>query len=35
VGGPHIHHLVRRFRSPEEEAKKQMLYRLVQEKYGL
>jgi hypothetical protein len=26
-GGPHIHHLVRRFRTPEEEARKQDFYR--------
>jgi hypothetical protein len=27
AGGPHIHHLVRRFRTPEEEARKQTRYR--------
>jgi hypothetical protein len=27
AGGPHIHHLVRRFRSPEAEARKQAYYR--------
>jgi hypothetical protein len=27
AGGPHIHHLVRRFRTPEEEARKQEFYR--------
>lgn len=28
-GGPHIHHLVRRFRSPEAEARKQDFYREI------
>jgi hypothetical protein len=28
-GGPHIHHLVRRYRSPEEEARKQVYYREI------
>ncbi len=28
-GGPHIHHLVRRFRTPEEEARKQEFYREI------
>ncbi len=28
-GGPHIHHLVRRFRTPEEEAKKQRFYKTL------
>jgi hypothetical protein len=26
-GGPHLHHLVRRFRTPEQEARKQDFYR--------
>ena len=28
-GGPHIHHLVRRFRTPEEEERKQAFYREI------
>ncbi len=28
-GGPHIHHLVRRFRTPEEEEAKQAFYREI------
>lgn len=28
-GGPHIHHLVRRFRTPDEEARKQAFYRAL------
>ncbi len=28
-GGPHIHHLVRRFRTPEEEERKQAFYRAI------
>jgi len=32
-GGPHIHHLVRRFRSPEAEAEKQARYRVIAEQY--
>jgi hypothetical protein len=33
AGGPHIHHLVRRFRSPAEEAAKQARYREIAESY--
>ncbi len=29
VGGPHIHHLVRRFRTPEQEERKQAFYREI------
>ena len=31
-GGPHIHHLVRRFRTPEEEERKQAFYREIASK---
>jgi hypothetical protein len=33
-GGPHIHHLVRRFRTPEEEARKQAYYRDLAARLG-
>jgi len=33
-GGPHIHHLVRRFRSPEAEAAKQAFYRAIAARHG-
>jgi hypothetical protein len=33
-GGPHIHHLVRRFRTPEAEAAKQLRYRAIAERYN-
>jgi len=33
AGGPHIHHLVRRFRSPEAEARKQARYGEIANKY--
>ncbi len=33
TGGPHIHHLVRRFRTPEAEAEKQARYRTIAEQY--
>jgi len=31
-GGPHIHHLVRRFRTPEEEQRKQSFYKAIAER---
>jgi hypothetical protein len=34
AGGPHIHHLVRRFRSPEAEAAKQARYRAIAAVHG-
>jgi hypothetical protein len=33
-GGPHIHHLVRRFRSPEEEDRKQAFYKRIARERG-
>jgi hypothetical protein len=33
-GGPHIHHLVRRFRSPEEENRKQAFYKRIARERG-
>jgi hypothetical protein len=33
-GGPHIHHLVRRYRSPEAEARKQEHYRRIAEQHA-
>jgi hypothetical protein len=33
-GGPHIHHLVRRFRTPEEEARKQAYYKDLAARLG-
>ncbi len=33
-GGPHIHHLVRRFRTPEEEERKQAFYREIAARRG-
>jgi len=33
-GGPHIHHLVRRFRTPEEEERKQANYREIIRRHG-
>jgi hypothetical protein len=35
AGGPHIHHLVRRFRSPEAEARKQDHYRHIAAQYDV
>ena len=32
-GGPHIHHLVRRFRTPEEEERKQVFYKDVAKRH--
>jgi hypothetical protein len=34
TGGPHIHHLVRRYRSPEAEARKQDHYRRIAEQHA-
>ncbi len=34
-GGPHIHHLVRRYRSPEAEARKQDHYRHIAEQHAV
>jgi len=34
AGGPHIHHLVRRFRSPDAEAAKQARYQAIAAEYG-
>lgn len=34
AGGPHIHHLVRRFRSPDAEAAKQARYRAIAAEFG-
>ena len=33
-GGPHIHHMVRRYRSAEAEARKQQQYRAIAARYG-
>lgn len=33
-GGPHIHHLVRRFRTPEQEDRKQDFYRQIARRHG-
>jgi hypothetical protein len=33
-GGPHIHHLVRRFRTPEEEERKQAFYKRIARERG-
>lgn len=33
-GGPHIHHLVRRFRTPEQEERKQEFYRAIARRGG-
>ena len=34
-GGPHIHHLVRRFRTPAQEDAKQVRYREIAARYGV
>jgi Glycosyl transferase family 2 len=34
TGGPHIHHMVRRYRSAEAEARKQERYRAIAARYG-
>jgi hypothetical protein len=33
-GGPHIHHLVRRFRTPEQEERKQAFYREIARRHA-